>query len=77
MNISGFPGEQDGEAVQHVFLSEQTKFWGRISSSALTLPIKCVHGAQNMDAGRAEHALLRLPGVNERSFLVVENKKFK
>ena len=27
MNISGFPGEQDGEVVQHVFLSEQTKFW--------------------------------------------------
>ena len=27
MNISGFPGEKDGEVIQHVFLSEQTKFW--------------------------------------------------
>ena len=28
MNISGFPGGKDGEVVQHVFLSEQTKFGG-------------------------------------------------
>ena len=24
MNISGFPGEKDGEVVQHVFLNEQS-----------------------------------------------------
>ena len=27
MKISGFPGE-DGKVVEHIFLSEQTKFWG-------------------------------------------------
>ena len=79
MNISGFPAE-DGKVVEHIFLSEQTKFWGENLQKCFKLQLKWAqsteHWAQNLDVVRAEHTLLKLLGFKERSFLVVENKKF-